>query len=147
MGFRSWLKDFFKSPEEYGTPSVTLTGQRVRSKREKVIADYLTRHNIAYQYEATAMTNDWFISKQKISRPDFYVPQYNLIIEYWGLVDSLDPRTRERYVKSMRWKMAQYHRNKKAVISLYPSHLSDLTSFDHYFRKKFREVKGFDVPD
>jgi len=90
MGFLSWLLDLFGGPEEYGTPSVTLTGQAVRSKGERVIADYLTRHSIAYKYEAEAMTNDWFIFKSKISRPDFYLPQYNLYVEYWGLVDSID---------------------------------------------------------
>jgi hypothetical protein len=52
LGFLSWLNDLFESSEEYGTPSVTLTGQPVRSKGEKIIADYFTRHNIPYYYEA-----------------------------------------------------------------------------------------------
>jgi len=43
----------------------------------------------------------------------------------------------------MRWKMAQYHRNNITFISIYPSNLSNL---DYYFRKKFREVKGFNLP-
>ena len=143
MGLLSWLNDLFESPQEYGTLSVTLTGQQVRSKGERVIADYLTRHGVAYSYEALATTNDWFIFKTKISRPDFYLPQYKLIIEYWGLVDSPDARTRENYVRSMRWKMAQYRKNKMLFISIYPSNLSDL---DNQFRRKFREAMGFDLP-
>ena len=95
LGFLSWLNDLFESPKEYGTPSVTLMGQPVRSKGEKTIADYLTRHNIPYYYEATATTNDWFIFKSKISRPDFYLPQYNLFVEYWGL-PRLRPGTRRK---------------------------------------------------
>ena len=142
MGFLSWLRDLFKGPEQYGTPSVTLTGQPVRSKGERVIADYLTRHNIAYQYEAEAMTNDWFIFKSRISRPDFYLPQYKLYIEYWGLVDLPDRGARDNYVRTMRWKMAQYHQNNIQFISIYPSNLPNL---DYYFRKKFREAKGFDL--
>jgi len=106
-----------------------------------VIADYLTRHNLVYQYEAEAATNAWFSTR--ISRPDFYLPQYNLYVEYWGLVDSLDGGTRDSYIRSMRWKMAQYHRNNITFISIYPSNLSNL---DYYFRKKFREVKGFNLP-
>ena len=94
MGFLSWLNDLFGSHEEYGTQSVTLTGQPVRSKAERVIADYFTRHGIPYYYEAMATTNDWFIFKANISRPDFYLPQYNLFVEYWGLVDSPDAGTR-----------------------------------------------------
>jgi len=35
LGFLSWLSDLFEGSEEYGTPSVTLTGQPVRSKGEK----------------------------------------------------------------------------------------------------------------
>ena len=89
MGFLSWLNDLFEGSEEYGTSSVTLTGQPVRSKGEKIIADYFTRHNIAYYYETTATAN-WFIFQTKISRPDFFLPQYNLFVEYWGLVDSPD---------------------------------------------------------
>src|SRR3989442_15928342 len=143
MGLLSWLNDLFESPQEYGTLSVTLTGQQVRSKGERVIADYLTRHGVAYSYEALATTNDWFIFKTKISRPDFYLPQYKLIIEYWGLVDSPDPRTRENYVRSMRWEMAQYRHNKMLFISIYTSHLSDL---DNQFRSKITEVMGSDVP-
>jgi len=143
MGFLSWLRDIFKRPEEYGTPSVTLTGQSVRSKGERIIADYLTRHNVAYQYETEANTNDWWIFKSRISRPDFYLPQYNLYLEYWGLVDVPDRGTRDNYVRTVRWKMAQYHTNKIRFVSIYPSNLSNL---DYYFRKKFREAKGFNLP-
>ena len=137
------MTDLFESPEEYGKPSVTLTGQPVRSQGERVIADYFTRHNIAYYYEAEATTNDWFIFKAKISRPDFYLPQYNLFVEYWGLVDSFDWGTRDSYIKSMRWKMAQYRKNNIRFVSIYPSNLSSL---DYYFKRKFREVMGFNLP-
>jgi hypothetical protein len=82
MGLLSWLNDLFGCHEEYGTPSVTLTGQPVRSKAERVITDYFTRRSITHNYGAMATTNDWFIFKAKISRPDFYLPQYNLYVEY-----------------------------------------------------------------
>jgi hypothetical protein len=143
MGLLSWLNDLFESHEEYGMPSVTLTGQPVRSKAERVIADYFTRHGIAYYYEAMATTNDWFIFKAKISRPDFYLPQYNLFVEYWGLVDSPDPGTRDNYIRAMRWKMAQYRKNNIRFISIYPSNLNDL---DYSFKRKFREAMGFNLP-
>jgi hypothetical protein len=90
-----------------------------------------------------ATTNDWFIFKSKISRPDFYLPQYNLFVEYWGLVDSPDARTRDNYIRTMRWKMAQYRKNNIRFVSIYPSNLNDL---DYYFKRKFREVMGFLLP-
>ena len=143
MGLLSWLNDLFKPQPEYGTPSVTLTGQLVRSKAERVIADYFTRHGVLYYYEAMATTNDWFIFNAKISRPDFYLPQYNLFVEYWGLVDSPYLGTRDNYVRTMRWKIAQYRKNNIRFVSIYPSNLSSL---DYYFRRKFREVMGVDLP-
>jgi hypothetical protein len=143
MGLLSWLNELFKPRQEYGTPSVTLTGQPVRSKAERVIADYFTHHNIPYCYEAVATTNGWFIFRSQISRPDFYLPQYSLFVEYWGLIDSPDPRLREDYVRTMRWKMAQYRRNNIRFVSIYSSNLEHL---DYHFRRKFREVMGFDLP-
>jgi len=143
LGLLSWLNDLFEGSEEYGTPSVTLTGQQVKSKGERIIADYFTHHGIAYYYEATAMTNDWFLFKSKISKPDFFLPQYNLVVEYWGLVDSPDGRLRNDYVRSMRWKMAQYRKNNIRFVSIYPS---NIVSLDYHFRSKFREVMGFDLP-
>jgi len=96
LGFLSWLNDLFEGPEQYGIPSVTLTGQQVRSRGEKIIADYLTYHCVAYYYEAQAMSNDWFIFKQKISRPDFFLPQYNLFVEYWGFGRFTRPENAKR---------------------------------------------------
>jgi hypothetical protein len=43
----------------------------------------------------------------------------------------------------MRWKMAQYRENNIQFVSMYPSNLPDL---DYYFKKKFREPKGFNLP-
>lgn len=142
MGFLSWLSDLFESPEEYGVPSVTLTGQQVRSRGEKIIADYLTYHGIIYYYETQAMSNDWIFS-HKISKPDFYLPRYNLFIEYWGLVDSPDTRTRNDYIRTMKWKMKQYHLNNIRFVSIYPSYMRNL---DYFFRREFRKVEGFDLP-
>jgi len=115
MGLLSWLNDLFESPPEYGTPSVTLTGQHVRSKGERVIADYFTRHGIPYYYEAMATTNDWFIFKAKISRPDFYLPQYNLFVEYWGLVDSPDRNLNDEQdfirILDLYWRITELEKN------------------------------------
>jgi hypothetical protein len=43
----------------------------------------------------------------------------------------------------MKYKMARYHENKIDFVSLYPNNLANL---DYNFRKKFKEVKGFDLP-
>jgi len=80
-----------------------------------------------------------WIFKSTISRPDFYLPRYNLYVEFWGLVDVHDRGTRDNYVRTMRWKMAQDHANNIQFVSIYSSNLNSL---DYYFRKKFRQAKG-----
>lgn len=52
----------------------TRGGLIVRSQGERRVAELLDRLGIAYVYEPPM--HGW--------RPDFYVPQWDLIIEYWG---------------------------------------------------------------
>jgi len=95
---RSW-----KPKQKYGVQSVTLRGETVKSVGEKRIADYFERNNIRYVYEKEARTKALFFS-QKISSPDFYLPEYDVYVEYWGLVNADDGRTRENYVRNMKRK-------------------------------------------
>jgi len=124
---------------EYGVKSVTARGEEVRSIAERKIADYFKKNNINYEYESMVATNQGFASS-----PDFYLPDYDVYVEYWGLVDAEDDQTRKRYEKNMKWKMAQYYQNKIKFISLYPRNLENL---DWVFRKKFKTVTGFELPN
>ncbi len=65
---------------------ISLKGEKVKSKGEKIIADYLFEHDIAYVYEKV-----WLKGCQ-IYRPDFsiYTQQKNYILEHWG-IDEFDP--------------------------------------------------------
>jgi zinc ribbon protein len=143
MGWLRRLMEELTNPQpQYGTRSTTLTGEHVRSKAEQTIADYLTKQDIAYQYEKTAKTNT-LLFKENISRPDFFLPDYGVYIEYWGLLHADDSRLRKNYERTMKWKMAQYHKNNIKFVSIYPNNLDNL---DWIFRTKFKEVTGFDLP-
>ena len=120
---------------EYGVKSVTAKGEEVRSRAEREIANYFAKHNIKYVYEQKA--------KAMYANPDFYLPDYDVYVEYWGLVDADDHATRERYVRSMKRKMAIYHRHDIKFISIYPSNLDNL---DWIFRAKFKKLMGFELP-
>ncbi len=109
---------------------------------EKIIADYLYRNGVRYEYEHSAKTNAWIFSK-KISRPDFYLPDHDVYVEYWGLVDADSKRTRSKYSREIRWKMARYHKHGIKFISIYPSNLEGL---DWVFRAKFKDVTGISLP-
>lgn len=119
-----------KSPQ-YGRLTRTVKGEEVRSHAEKVIADYFFQNNIQYEYERRI---------HGIGRPDFYLPDYDVVVEYWGLVGASDNGVENRYVKSMKWKMAQYHSRNIKFISIYPKNMDNL---DWIFRKKFETVTGY----
>ena len=118
----------------YGHPAVTLRGEVVRSNSERVIADYFSRSGIRYVYEKPAMSR-WGL--RMISRPDFYLPDYGIYVEYWGLASLPGGSAGSRYQRSMRWKMEQYRRNGIRLVSLYPS---ELDKIEAVFRPKLRQV-------
>ena len=123
--------------KQYGFPSVTLEGVHVRSKGEKRIADYFTRNGIHYMYEKPVYRRGF--GGKKISNPDFYLTDYDVYVEYWGLVDADDERLRNEYIRSMKWKMGQYYENRAKFVSIYPRNLENL---DWVFRKKFETASG-----
>jgi hypothetical protein len=140
--FVRWLQShgIFRPPKTYGGLVATQGGEIVRSNSERMIADYFYQHNVRYVYERDA------ISKRKhrrISRPDFYLPDYGIYVEYWGMLGAEDPNVRSRYERTMKWKTAQYYENDIKFISIYPKNLANL---DWIFRAKFRDVAGYDLP-
>ena len=132
-----------KPKKEYGIKSVTQKGEEVKSISEKKIADYLEKNNINYIYEKDLMGKFLFWD-YKITAPDFYVPDYDVFVEFWGLVDADDDWTKRKYVKNMKKKMAIYYENNIKFISIYPKNLSNL---DWIFRVKFKKITGSDLPN
>jgi len=68
-------------------PRESIGGEYVKSYGEKVIADFLFEHNIAYKYER----NHWWSDINY--RPDFTIfktPKSGVIIEYFGLKGDAD---------------------------------------------------------
>ena len=65
-----WYEEEYQGKEfKEGIPVIlTEKGERVRSKSEKIIADYLYRKNILYKYEKPLYLNGY-----GIVYPDFYI--------------------------------------------------------------------------
>ena len=68
----------FQHHKEYkdGRFYTTLKGDKVKSKSERDIADWLYRHNIYYRYELEV----YF--KEFNCKPDFYIPEANMYLEH-----------------------------------------------------------------
>jgi hypothetical protein len=89
-------------------------GTLVQSDGERMIAEWLSANHIAYRYD-----NRFRIIKGYAIRPDFYLPEYDLYIEYWGM-DTLD------YQIGMLEKKKLYQQAGKKLISFYRNDKADL---------------------
>ena len=88
----------------------------VQSQGERRIADWLSSHDIPYRYD-----DKFQIIQGYAIRPDFYLPQCDVYIEYRGL-DTTD------YKIGMQLKTKLYQQEGKKLVSLYPD---DLSRLDH----------------
>ena len=82
-------------------------GTLVQSRGERMISDFLAGQGIAYRYD-----EKFRILEGYAIRPDFYLPEFDLYIEYWGM-DTAE------YKIGMLKKQQLYQQQGKKLISLY----------------------------
>lgn len=154
----------FEKPEDFyryirNSEYTTLNNEKVKSKIEKYIADFLFEYGIDYIYERSYYPykisfegayvsreekNRWsnFVEEKKEIVPDFYLPQYNLIWEHWGVDGSetnLEVRQFENtvgdyqeYLKNRAWKQKFWSsrwRNSLSNINKYNRDIKSVTTF------------------
>jgi hypothetical protein len=83
-------------------------GTWVQSDGERMICDILEAEQIRYRYDERFRILDGYAI-----RPDFYLPEFDVYIEYWGM-DTAD------YKIGMLKKQQLYQQQGKRLISLYP---------------------------
>ncbi len=82
-------------------------GTLVQSKGERRIAEWLAGKGVAYRYDERFRIVDGYAI-----RPDFYLPEYDVYIEYWGM-DTAD------YKIGMLKKQKLYQETGKKLVSVY----------------------------
>jgi DNA helicase-4 len=142
MGLLDDLFEILFSRKQYGTRSTTKLGVEVRSRAEQTIAEYFDSTGLRFQYEKEIETGIWIFT-EKVSAPDFYLPDYDVYVEYWGMVNVDNNYDRNKYTRAMKYKMARYHDLGIKFISIYPDNMKNL---DWIFRTKFKKVTGIDLP-
>ncbi|MCX7004145.1 MAG: HEAT repeat domain-containing protein [bacterium] len=85
----------------------TRGGTLVQSDGERIIAEFLDAHGIAYRYDERIRIIEGFAI-----RPDFYLPEFDVYIEYWGM-DTTD------YKIGMLKKKKLYQQEGKRLVSFY----------------------------
>lgn len=91
----------------------TLNGEHVRSINEKYIADFLFEYGIEYKYERTFYINydehtledsdakrfKAFLKNKRKTTPDFYLTDYNIVWEHWGITGKENTEAKEKFSK------------------------------------------------
>jgi len=102
----------------------TKSGIRVRSKIEKIIADFLFEQGIHFVYEPIANLGGFYLM------PDFYLSDFEVVIEHFGMED-------QKYQQSAQRKLGRYRQFKIRVVCTYPSDEPDI---EEVLARKLREV-------
>ena len=114
----------------------TLSGKPVRSRGEKEIADFLSRQGIRFIYEPRILLGVYRV------HPDFYLPEFDIYIEYFGMEDA-------DYQRKAAYKRGEYKRNGFLLIALYYKSRGSLgavikCAFEKITHKPFPQKKNFD---
>ena len=120
-----------------GNEIKTYKNEIVKSQSERRIANWLLQMGINYIYEEKFKDD-----KENINySPDFYLPDYNIYIEFFGVGQNNKTRediNSERYIKDMEWKKAFHEKKQSKFIALHYYQIQDGSLFD-YLRKKLNQ--------
>ena len=111
------LKRYFTKRHipESATSFKCMDGHIVRSKAELIIDNYLYNNKISHEYEKTIKVNG------KAILYDWYLPEFDIYIEYWGFYG-------KNYMKRKEEKIKLYKEGKLKLISI-----EDIMFKDLYF--------------
>lgn len=123
----------FTSQAEYSdylklNPPVTINNEKVKSYGEMEIANYLAQNGIRYNYEMPYKI-DTRNAEYGQYKPDFYLPDYDIYIEYFGInkygeVPSYfngahEMTAKKSYRASMEWKRQTHRLNNTIMVECY----------------------------
>lgn len=121
-------EEAFKSREAYiqaraDQDYTTLRGEQVRSRAEKLIADFLFTNQVHYRYEDLATWADTAPEKQAYS-PDFYLPDDDIYIEHWGIDAAGDVApwfswTTDTYHTKLHWAREEFAATEYTLVETY----------------------------
>lgn len=109
------------------TDRKTLKLEQVKSLEEVMIANFLYLNGVNYEYEALyPFETDKY---RKRYRPDFYLPDYDIYLEHFGVNDRnrapwLTQIEEQKYIEDMKWKRELHQKNNTTLIETYSYYVS-----------------------
>ena len=134
---------------EKGIENVTIKGERVKSREETMIANYLFLNGVDYIYEPLYPFQSETDKKRKPYRPDFYLPKYDLYLEHFGINrEGMAPWLTEaeetRYIQGIKWKQELHSKKDTKLAMTYSYYVSEgilFSEIDKIMRKYGVEYK------
>ena len=110
-----------------GDAKTTFAGERVKSFEELEIANWLYLNGINYEYERKydKPLPEEDARRRRAYKPDFYLPDYDIWIEHFGVNKHGDPPSffsseeRREYVDGMEWKRKLHAANGTVLVESY----------------------------
>ena len=138
------LKDQLQGYNQAYNKLETIKKENVKSFEELAIANWLFINGINYEYESTYQWEDTATSDKRQYTPDFYLPDYDLYYEHYGLDENgvasqYTADEAEEYVKSIQWKRELHEKNKTQCIETYSYEFSNGTIFKN-LEAKFKDL-------
>ncbi len=121
--------NILKKIEENKEAFKSFNHEIVKSNEEILIANYLFRNNIKYQYEYPYKFNT-ANSKYRQYRPDFYLPEYDIYIEHFGInrkgeTPQYSPEEEKVYLEGIKWKRKIHKEKNTKLIESYSYEFSE----------------------
>ena len=108
--------------DEYGNLTIECDdGRRVRSRAEALISNFLYNNKIRSVYEKTVFYDDPDTGESKTLHPDFYLPDYDIYIEYNEI-------KKKSYLKSKEYTQKIYDMLKYKVIIMDDQDLNSIAN-------------------
>ena len=129
----------------------TLKHEKVKSLAEVEIANFLFLNGVNYEYEAKYRfpTSD---STHRVYRPDFYLPDYDIYIEHFGIdrngeLPWLSPIEADIYKEGMKWKREVHAQNNTCLLETYSYYSSEGRLLPELEKMLVSQGVVFNVPD
>lgn len=133
----------------------TIRGEQVKSIEEVMIANYLYLNGVKYVYEYK-YPYDLNDNYRKNYRPDFYLPDYDIYIEHFGISKDykapwLSELEEKKYIEGICWKRELHKQHNTTLVETYSYYNTEgilLRELEKKLTKlgvKFKEVDYEDV--
>lgn len=135
----------------------TIQGEIVKSLEEVQIANFLFLNCVNYEYESLYQFESGDPYKKNY-RPDFYLPDYDIYIEHFGITEDekvpwLSPIEETKYLDGIKWKREFHKKNNTKLLETYSYYSNDgrlLIELEKILKNdnvKFKEADYLDIYD